>query len=60
MSGLDNNASKENIIAYFDKLITFLKLERKAENLKESWIQNEIDSVVKLLYSTKYKLVNLA
>ena len=60
MNGLDNNASKENIIAYFDKLITFLKLERKAENLKESWIQNELDNVVKLLYSTKYKLVNLA
>lgn len=60
VSGLDNNASKENIIAYFDKLITFLKLERKSENLKESWIQNELDNVVKLLYSTKYKLVNLA
>ena len=60
VSGLDNNASKENIIAYFDKLITFLKLERKADNLKESWIQNELDNIVKLLYSTKYKLVNLA
>ena len=60
VNGLDNNASKENIIAYFDKLITFLKLERKAENLKESWIQNELDTIAKLLYSTKYKLVNLA
>lgn len=60
VNGTDNNASKENIIAYFDKLITFLKLERKSENLKESWIQNELDNVAKLLYSTKYKLVNLA
>ena len=59
VNGNDTDASKENIIAYFDKLITFLKLERKAENLKESWIQNELDNVVKLLYSTKYKLVNL-
>lgn len=60
VNGTDNNATKENIIAYFDKLITFLKYERKADNLKESWIQNELDNVAKLLYSTKYKLVNLA
>jgi hypothetical protein len=24
-----------------------------------SWLQNDIDTVVTLLYSTKYKLVNL-
>jgi len=60
INGTDNDATKENIIAYFDKLITFLKLERKSENLKESWIQNELDNILKLLYSTKYKLVYLS
>ena len=59
VNGNDNDASKENIIAYFDKLIKFLETERQSEQLKDSWIQNELDNVAKLLYSTKYKLVNL-
>lgn len=60
VNGVDNNATKENIIAYFDKLIGILKKERVMDELKESWIQNELDNIAKLLYSTKYKLVNLA
>ena len=59
VNGVDNDASKENIIAYFDKLIKFLETERQEETLKDSWIQNELDNIAKLLYSTKYKLVNL-
>ena len=59
VNGNDNDASKENIIAYFDKLIKFLENERQIEKLKDSWIQNELDNIAKLLYSTKYKLVNL-
>ena len=59
VNGLDTDASKENIIAYFDKLIKFLETERQSEKLKDSWIQNELDNIAKLLYSTKYKLVNL-
>lgn len=59
VNGIDNDASKENIIAYFDKLIKFLETERQSEQLKDSWVQNELDNVAKLLYSTKYKLVNL-
>jgi DNA-binding ferritin-like protein len=59
VNGNDNDSSKENIIAYFDKLIKFLETERQAEKLKDSWIQNELDNIAKLLYSTKYKLVNL-
>ena len=59
VNGNDTDASKENIIAYFDKLIKFLETERQSEKLKDSWIQNELDNVAKLLYSTKYKLVNL-
>ena len=59
VNGNDTDASKENIIAYFDKLIKFLETERQQEKLKDSWIQNELDNIAKLLYSTKYKLVNL-
>jgi hypothetical protein len=59
VNGIDNDASKENIIAYFDKLIKFLEAERESEKLKDSWIQNELDNIAKLLYSTKYKLINL-
>jgi DNA-binding ferritin-like protein len=59
VNGNDTDASKENIIAYFDKLIKFLENERQNEKLKDSWIQNELDNIAKLLYSTKYKLVNL-
>lgn len=59
VNGNDNDATKENIIAYFDKLIKFLETERQSEKLKDSWIQNELDNIAKLLYSTRYKLINL-
>jgi len=59
VNGIDNDCSAENILRYFDLLIKFLENERKAENLQDSWIQNQLDNVSELLYSTKYKLVNL-
>ena len=59
VTGVDNDASKENIIKYFDELIMFLEKERKSEKLADSWIQNELDNLAKLLYSTKYKLTYL-
>lgn len=59
VNGIDTDASKENIIAYFDKLCKFLETEKQNEKLKDSWIQNQIDEITTLLYSTKYKLVNL-
>jgi len=59
VNGIETDASKENIITYFDKLIKFLETERQQDKLKVSWIQNELDNIAKLLYSTKYKLVNL-
>jgi len=57
--GLDNNCDGSNIVSYFDKLISIVCVLRKAPNLADSFIQNEIDNVMNLLYSTKYKLVNL-
>lgn len=59
VAGVDNDASKENILNYFDDLIKFLETKRKDEKLQVSWIQNELDNVSKLLYSTKYKLTYL-
>ena len=59
VSGLDTNNDIKNIISYFDKLISVVAKLRKDEKLQMSWLQNDIDTVVTLLYSTKYKLVNL-
>jgi len=59
VSGLDNNCESTNIIAYFEKLVSVVGYLREADDLADSYIQNEIDNVVNLLYSTKYKLTNL-
>ena len=59
VSGLDTNNDIKNVISYFDKLIQAVAKLRKDEKLQMSWLQNDIDTVVTLLYSTKYKLVNL-
>ena len=59
VSGLDTNNDIKNIISYLDKLIAAVAKLRKDEKLQMSWLQNDIDTVVTLLYSTKYKLVNL-
>ena len=59
VSGLDTNNDIKNVISYFDKLIQAVAKLRKDEKLQMSWLQNDIDTIVTLLYSTKYKLVNL-
>ena len=59
VNGLDTNNDIKNVIAYFDKLCQAVAKLRKDERLQMSWLQNDIDTVVTLLYSTKYKLVNL-
>jgi len=59
VANIDNDASLENIVKYFDNLCKFLAKERQDEKLQDSWIQNDLDNVASLLYSTKYKLVNL-
>jgi DNA-binding ferritin-like protein len=59
VEGLDNDASIDNIVSYFSKLIDALEKLRKDENLQSSSIQNQIDTIDELLSSTKYKLENL-
>jgi len=55
---LDKNNDIKNIINYFEKLCTMVAKLRTNPKLQDSWIQNDIDTVVSLLYRTKYKLVN--
>jgi hypothetical protein len=57
--GLDNNCDTRNIIAYFDKICAIVRTLRQAPDLADSFLQNQIDNVEDLIYSTKYKLVNL-
>jgi hypothetical protein len=56
---MDNNAEKDNVIKYFEKLLTIIDKLRKDPKLDESQFQNDIDTVVTLILSTKYKLENL-
>jgi hypothetical protein len=55
---LDKNNDIKNIINYFETLCNMVAKLRKNPKLQDSWIQNDIDTVVSLLYKTKYKLVN--
>ena len=59
VESIDNNATIDNVVKYFDKLIAIVDKLRKDSTLQESFIQNEIDNIAMLMYSTKYKLVNL-
>jgi DNA-binding ferritin-like protein len=60
VKGIDNDADKDNIISYFEDLVKFVHTERMNDELKGiSFVQNEIDNVEKLIYSTLYKLRNL-
>jgi DNA-binding ferritin-like protein len=55
---LDTNCDIKNIISYFEKLCSALDKLRQDEKLQSSYLQNQIDNIEELLYSTKYKLVN--
>jgi len=46
--------SNEQVIKYFKVLDTMIEKNRKS--VKESFIQNQIDTIQELLYSTLYKL----
>lgn len=59
VSKVDNDASINNIILYFDKLTAAVDKLRQEDRLQDSFLQNEIDNVVTLIYTTKYKLANL-
>jgi high-affinity Fe2+/Pb2+ permease len=54
---VEDYSSSEQVINYFKSLDTMIEKVRK--NVKESFIQNQIDTVQELIFSTVYKLKNL-
>ena len=55
--GVEQYKGKEESIKYFEELANMV--EKKRKSIKESWLQNQIDTVCELIYSTLYKLRNL-
>ena len=49
--------STNNVLKYFKALGIFV--EKTQGKFKETWIQNQIDTISELIYSTIYKLENL-
>lgn len=57
---LKNYTTIQDVINYFNYLASYLKEVRYTAFKKEdSNLQNDIDTIVSLIYSTLYKLVNL-
>ena len=54
---VEDYTSLEQVINYFKSLDNMIEKARK--NVKESFIQNQIDTVQELIFSTVYKLKNL-
>jgi DNA-binding ferritin-like protein len=55
-----SNSLKEdnNFVAYFEALAKFVERTR-SQVPQDSYLQNQIDTIVELIESTKYKLKNL-
>jgi len=53
----DDYKSAEQLISYFKELVDMVGTNRKS--IKESYLQNQIDGIEELIYSTLYKLRNL-
>ena len=56
--GLQDFQSVEQVIAYFNTLVTFIEKVR-AVAFQDSYLQNQIDEMIELIYSLLYKLTNL-
>lgn len=52
--GVENYKSNDSTIKYFEKLVKNIEKMRKSVN--DSYLENQIDTVVELIYSTIYKL----
>lgn len=52
--GYDNYSGVEQLISYFKDLVK--DVETLHKSVKESYIQNQLDTVQELIYSTLYKL----
>lgn len=56
--GLQDFQSVEQVRAYFTTLVTFIEKVRTV-TFQDSYLQNQIDEMVHLIYSLLYKLTNL-
>jgi len=56
--GLQDFQSVEQVIAYFNTLVTFIEKVRTVA-FQDSYLQNQIDEMIELIYSLLYKLTNL-
>lgn len=52
----DNNTG-DNVLKYFKGLAIYV--EKSYPKFKETWIQNQLDTISELIYTTIYKLENL-
>jgi hypothetical protein len=52
-----NDSNGANVLKYFKGLAIFI--EKAHSKFEETWIQNQIDTISELVYSTIYKLENL-
>lgn len=57
VAGIEQYTGLEGIVAYFEKVLKIVAEKRK--DIKESYIQNQIDTVEELIYSTLYLLKEL-
>jgi len=57
VNGIEQYKGLESVVAYFEKILKIVEEKRKA--IKESYIQNLIDGVEELIYSTLYLLKEL-
>jgi len=56
--GLQDFQSTEQVISYFNTLVAFIEKIRTVA-FQDSYLQNQIDEMIQLIYSLLYKLTNL-
>lgn len=49
----------QDVVTYFEDLANFIEQAHASVNKKDTWVQNELDSILKTTYSLLYKLKNL-
>ena len=56
--GIENYNSSEQVVSYFNGLADTIEVSRK--EIKDSYLQNQVDTILELIYSTLYKLKYLS
>lgn len=57
VNGIEQYSGVQSVVAYFEKVLRIV--EEKRKGIKESYIQNLIDGIEELIYSTLYLLKEL-